>query len=280
MYLPTVPGEYTLTLTTIDDFNCPATDEVVITVHALPVVDAGDDVNLCPEGLIQLEATGAVEYTWDPSTGLSCDDCPNPDCTVNENTTYTVTGVDANGCINTDEIDVSVFSTLDIIVTATPNDTIDGFEGESTQLNVTGAEEYEWEPSTGLSDTHISNPIAQPEFTTTYYVTGTDENGCIDVDTIIIYVVGEIALPTAFSPNEDGINDVWAPIYSGSGEIEVYSIYNRWGQEVYTGNGSTPGWDGTWNGKEQEMGTYTVLIRGVSSANVPRVITGNFTLVR
>ena len=280
VYLPTVPGEYTLTLTTIDDFNCPATDEVVITVHALPVVDAGDDVNLCPEGLIQLEATGAVEYTWDPSTGLSCDDCPNPDCTVNENTTYTVTGVDANGCINTDEIDVSVFSTLDIIVTATPNDTIDGFEGESTQLNVTGAEEYEWEPSTGLSDTHISNPIAQPEFTTTYYVTGTDENGCIDVDTIIIYVVGEIALPTAFSPNEDGINDVWAPIYSGSGEIEVYSIYNRWGQEVYTGNGSTPGWDGTWNGKEQEMGTYTVLIRGVSSANVPRVITGNFTLVR
>ena len=169
---------------------------------------------------------------------------------------------------------------MDIIVTATPNDTIDGFEGESTQLNVTGAVEYEWEPSTGLSDTHIANPIAQPEFTTTYYVTGTDENGCIGVDSITIYVVGEIARPTACSPNEDGINDVWAPIYSGSGEIEVYSIYNRWGQEVYTGNGSTPGWDGTWNGKEQEMGTYTVLIRGVSSTNVPRVITGNFILVR
>ncbi|MBK7035919.1 MAG: gliding motility-associated C-terminal domain-containing protein [Chitinophagales bacterium] len=275
---PTTTTTYTLTAFT--QHGCSDTDEMVVTVNPLPNIDAGADTELCPEGSVQLQAEGGIEYTWEPSTGLSCDDCPDPICTVDDNTTYTVTGVDANGCINTDEVDVSVFSSLVITATASPNDTIDGFEGESTQLNVTGAVEYEWEPSTGLSDTHIANPIAQPEFTTTYYVTGTDENGCIGVDSITIYVVGEIALPTAFSPNEDGINDVWAPIYSGSGEIEVYSIYNRWGQEVYTGNGSTPGWDGTWNGKEQEMGTYTVLIRGVSSTNVPRVITGNFILVR
>ncbi len=279
-FLPVSSGSYTLTLNTIDTWNCPSTDDVVITVNALPVVDAGDDQNLCPEGSIQLLATGAVDYIWAPSTGLSCTNCPDPICTVNDNTTYTVTGTDANGCINTDEIEISVFSTLDIIVTAVPNDTIDGFEGENTQLFVTGAVDYTWTPSTGLSAVNIANPFAQPETTTTYIVTGIDDNGCIDVDTITIYVVGEIHLPTAFSPNGDGINDIWAPIYSGSGVIEEYNIYNRWGQIVYSGNGNTGGWDGKLDGNEQEMGTFTVLVRGVSSANVPRIITGNFILVR
>lgn len=281
VYLPTIPGVYTLTLTTIDDFNCPATDEVIITVHALPEVNAGDDVNLCPEGSIQLEATGAVEYTWDPSTELSCDDCPDPDCTVNENTTYTVTGVDANGCINTDEIEVSVYSTLDITVTADPS-TIDVYMDESSQLEATGAEDYTWTPSNGLSSTTISNPIAQPDDTTTYIVTGVDENGCIDIDTITLNVIGElvIGLPTAFSPNGDGINDFWTPMYSGSGFLDSYLIYNRWGQLVYQGDAASQGWNGEFEAELQPIGTFTVIIKAHTTKDEAKFITGNFTLVR
>jgi len=278
---PDADGEYTYTLTTYDIYNCPAEDEVTITVNPLPVVDAGDDMDLCPEGEIQLEATGAVTYTWTPSTGLSCDDCPDPQCTVNDNTTYTVTGIDANGCINTDEIDVSVFSTLDITVTATPP-TIDIYLGQTSQLEAEGAVSYVWSPSTGLSATNIFNPIANPTDTTTYFVTGTDANGCIDVDTITVNVIGElvIGVPTAFSPNGDGINDTWAPEYSGSGFLDTYVIYNRYGQVVYEGGPTTKGWDGKFEGEEQGIGTFTVIIKAHTTKDEPQFITGNFILVK
>lgn len=277
----TVAGTYTYTLTTYDIYNCPATDEITVIVHPLPVVDAGEDVDLCPEGSIQLEATGAVDYEWSPSTGLSCTDCPDPICTVNDNTTYTVTGTDEFGCVNTDQVDVSVFSTLDILVTADPS-TIDSYLGETSQLEATGAESYTWTPAFGLSGTDIPNPIAAPKDTTTYIVTGVDANGCTDIDTITINVIGEltVGIPTAFSPNGDGHNDTWAPQYSGSGFIQSYMIYNRYGELVYSGDGTSPGWNGEFNGKAQGIGTFVVVIKAYTSLNEERFSNGNFTLVR
>lgn len=279
--LPTEAGTYTYTLTTYDIYNCPATDDITVLVRPLPVVDAGDDVDLCPEGDVQLEATGAETYTWSPSAGLSCDDCPDPVCTVNDNTTYTVTGIDEFGCINTDDIDVSVFSTLDITVTATPP-TIDSYLGETSQLLAEGAETYTWTPSVGLSATNIPNPIANPADTTTYYVTGIDENGCTDIDTITVNVIGEltIGVPNAFSPNGDGINDYWKPVYSGSGELENYLVFNRWGELVYEGTADSKGWDGKIDNEDQGIGTYTVVINAHTSLNEKRMVTGNFILVR
>lgn len=271
----------TYILTAISQHGCTNTDEMELTVNPLPIVDAGADQNLCPEGEIQLEASGAVTYSWSPSTGLSCDDCPDPICTVDDNTTYTVTGTDANGCINTDEIDISIFSTLDITVTADPS-TIDIYQGQTSQLDATGAESYIWTPSVGLSATNIPNPIANPTDTTTYYVTGIDENGCIDVDTITVNVIGElvIGLPTAFSPNGDGVNDFWAPEYSGSGFLDSYLIYNRWGELVYQGTAASKGWDGTVKDEPQGIGTFTVVIQAHTTKNENKLIPGNFILVR
>lgn len=271
----------TYTLTAFSQHGCPGTDNMVVTVNPLPDVNAGVDENLCPEGAITLNASGAVDYVWAPSTGLSCTDCPDPECTVDVTTTYTVTGTDANGCVNTDAMTVSVFTTLDITVTADPG-TIDVYQGETAQMNATGADSYVWTPATGLSATNIPDPIASPADTTTYIVTGTDENGCVDIDTITLNVIGElvIGLPTAFSPNGDGINDVWMPMYSGSGFLDSYMIYNRWGQLVYSGTADTPGWDGKIENKDQNIDTYTVVIKAHTTKDEPKFITGNFTLVR
>ncbi|MEZ5013464.1 MAG: gliding motility-associated C-terminal domain-containing protein [Chitinophagales bacterium] len=271
----------TYTLTVYNEHGCIDMDQMTLTVNPLPDVNAGPDADLCPEGVITLNATGAVDYTWSPSTELSCDDCPDPDCTVNTTTTYTVTGTDANGCVNTDEVEVSVFSTLDIIVTATPP-TIDVYLGETCQLEATGAVTYTWTPSTGLSDPNISNPIAQPGDTMTYFVLGVDANGCTDIDTITVNVIGElvIGIPTAFSPDGNGLNDNWAPQYSGSGFLDSYIIYNRWGEVVYEGTAGTPGWNGEVDGKAQPMATYTVIIKAHTSLGEERFLTGNFVLVR
>ncbi len=271
----------TYTLTAYTQHGCFDVDNVIISVIPPPIVSAGEDGLLCPEGSIQLHASGASEYTWEPSTGLSCNDCPDPICTVDAYTVYTVTGTDDIGCFNTDEVIVDLYPPLNIVATEDPS-TIDVYQGETSQLNATGADTYSWTPPTGLTATNIPNPVANPSDTTVYYVTGTDENGCIAIDSIIINVIGEliIGVPTAFSPNGDGINDLWTPMYSGSGFLDSYLIYNRWGQLVYTGNASSIGWNGEFEGKPQVIDTYTVVIKAHTTKEEQKFIAGNFTLVR
>lgn len=100
-FTPTEAGTFTYTVTaTISD--CSATDQVTITVNPLPEVDAGDDQEICDGGSVTLTASGAETYTWD--NGVVDGEAFSP----TETTTYTVIGIDANGCENTDEITVTV----------------------------------------------------------------------------------------------------------------------------------------------------------------------------
>lgn len=273
----------TYTLTTTDIYGCPATDAVTITVNPLPDVDAGADQEFCIDGTITLDASGAVEYEWSPTDGLSDPNIANPDCTVDVETEYTVTGTDENGCINTDQVNVSVNFLPEVTAIANPY-TIDVFLGETTTLDVTtGGVIFSWSPTTGLSNPNIQNPVVSgiPD-TTIYTVTVTDINGCVNIDTVKVNAIGElvIGLPTGFTPNGDGINDTYAPNVDGSGDLEYFAIYNRWGQMVFESYSSAIGWDGTFNGESSEMGSYVVVCTARTSLDEQRSFQGYFTLIR
>ena len=273
----------TYTLTTTDIYGCPATDEVTITVNPLPDVTAGPDQEFCVDGVITLEAGGAVTYEWSPADGLSDPNVQNPECTVDEETTYTVTGTDANGCINTDEVNVSVNFLPDVNAVASPY-TIDVFLGQTSTLDVTtGGVIFVWSPTTGLSDPSSQNPVVSgiPD-TIIYTVTVTDANGCVNFDTVKVNAIGElvVGLPTAFSPNGDGINDTYAPVVDGSGDLNYFAIYNRWGELVFESSSAFDGWDGQYNGKEADLGTYVVIARANTSLGEERTYQGYFTLVK
>jgi gliding motility-associated-like protein len=116
--------------------------------------------------------------------------------------------------------------------------------------------------------TDPNSPIVevQPGDTTTYYVTVTDANGCTNTDSVTVNVIGdyEVYLPTAFSPNGDGINDTYAPIIIGISALRQlidYSIYNRWGEQVFFSKDRFNGWDGRIGGTDQEIGTYIIVVR-------------------
>jgi gliding motility-associated-like protein len=271
----------TYTLTTFDIWGCPETDEITVTVNPLPNVDAGPDVSICVDGQVAFEASGAVVYEWSPSDGLSSTSGPNPVCTVDDETTYTVTGTDENGCINTDEITVSVNYLPDVTATADPI-FIDTYVGETSQLNASGAETYVWTPETGLSNPNIANPTASPQDTTVYIVAGTDQYGCVNYDTITLYAIGELSidLPNAFTPNGDGINDYYFPIVQGSGDLLDFSIYNRWGQLVHKATLESDGWDGKQNGKDAEVGSYIIIVNAATSTGESRYKEAYFILVR
>jgi gliding motility-associated-like protein len=268
---------YTLTVTNIH--GCDTSDEITITVNPLPVVSAGDDLSICQEGQGQLSATGAVEYSWSPGTGLSCSDCPDPITTVDDDITYIVTGTDENGCINVDEVFVAVDLTPP--VDAGPDATINIVLGETAILDPTGGVTYVWSPAEGLSCTDCENPVAQPQDTTTYYVLVTDANGCQNIDSVTIYVIGiySVDLPTAFSPNGDGFNDTYFPLITGYGDLDHYTIYNRWGEVVFESDDTSIGWDGTYKNKEQVVGTYVVVVYSTVQSQV-QIQQENFVLVR
>jgi gliding motility-associated-like protein len=121
---------------------------------------------------------------------------------------------------------------------------------------------YQWTPSTGLNDTTIEDPVASPSVTTRYTLVVIDENHCEASGSIQVTVSGraKIQVPNAFSPNGDGINDVWVitnlSIYPGA----TLDVYNRYGQLVFHTQNYNKPWDGTYNGKPLPVGTYYYII--------------------
>ncbi|MBK7226244.1 MAG: gliding motility-associated C-terminal domain-containing protein, partial [Saprospiraceae bacterium] len=126
-------------------------------------------------------------------------------------------------------------------------------EGSSVTLTSTyspNAKTFRWSPSQELSCTDCSNPICTSSNDRVYYLEVSDENGCISSDSIQVLVKkksGEYFFPNAFSPNADGLNDLWIPVAS-SAQLNLISlhIYSRWGEQVYSCTSSCKGWDGKW----------------------------------
>ncbi len=102
-------GTYTLTVT--DAIGCTASWDTVVAILPLPLVSAGADASVCPDGTLQLSATGAQTYQWSPAIGLDDASTAAPTFTAGTTTTFTVTGTDANGCIATDDVMVTVLTT-------------------------------------------------------------------------------------------------------------------------------------------------------------------------
>lgn len=157
--------------------------------------------------------------------------------------------------------------------------------GDSVQLNVSGAAYYIWTPQNGtLSDHYIYNPIAKPrDSITTYKVYGMNEWACRDSATITIRVFydEDEFIPNAFTPNGDGKNDIFRIGKMQYKKLIDFTIYNRWGQEVYH-NPFDPnaGWDGTSWGIPQDMGVYYYSIMIETAGGKVKQYKGDVTLIR
>jgi gliding motility-associated-like protein len=180
---PTSTTSYYI-ITGVDSNGCSNSDTITVIVNPLPTVSAGADKNLCIGSSLSLTATGASTYSWGPSTGLSCTGCSNPTASPTSTTTYVVTGTDAKGCKNKDTVVVNIKPLP--AVSAGSDEII--CTGNSVSLRATGASSYSWSPTTGLSCSSCASPSATPTATTNYVVTGTDSNGCRNVDTVNIKV--------------------------------------------------------------------------------------------
>lgn len=236
-------------------------DSIKITVDK-PAIVSSPDQQICSGKSIQLNTTGGNSYSWTPGSGLSSTSIPNPVASPHTTTKYYVTGTNSNNCTGNDSVLITV-NNLPTIEVSKSGDISCASTG--SLLSATGAFQYSWSPSTGLSNAAISNPVATPADTTSYIVTGTDANGCMNTGTITVNVTTAgkslYLMPTAFTPNGDGINDCYGINYWSTINQLDFSIYNRWGQRVF--HTSNPGecWNGYFKGELQDAAVYVYVVK-------------------
>lgn len=212
-------------------------------------------------------------------TTFSCIDCAAPIATPTETTIYSVSIADENNCADTLSAAITV-NQLPLVI-ATPNDTTVKY-GTDLQLTASGASYYTWFPASQVNYPNSPAPVATIKETVVLFVTGIDENGCRNIDSIKINVDYKdiLTLPTAFSPNGDGKNDIFKLGSINFQKLQEFRVFNRWGQEIFSTTDPIKGWDGSYNGQPQDMGVYHFVIRLANPDGNMEVYKGDVTLVR
>lgn len=279
-------GTYTVSLTASNGVGAGNTATVNITV----VVCAGPNAaftpsatGLCVGDCITFSntSTGASSYSWTFSGGTPASSTAQNPGTVCYSTpgTYAVTLIASSGG-NSDTLVTTITVGSLPTITASADTLID--LGQSVQLFATGSGggTYLWTPSSGLSCTACQNPIATPSNTTSYIVYYT-ENGCTVSDTVVVSVtlIEGIGVPTAFSPNGSGLNDQLFVLGQGITKMK-FTVYNRYGQQVFISESQQEGWDGTHNGKPVNTGVFVWYLDYTLVSGASGTLKGNVTLIR
>jgi gliding motility-associated-like protein len=141
---------------------------------------------------------------------------------------------------------------------------------------------YKWLPAQ-LFDYDYNTPVVKVHADKSAMVTleVTNEYGCTSMDSVMLNTKPccELYLPSAFSPNGDGKNDLFRILNPGRHKLESLKVYNRYGQEVFTTSVETDGWNGSYNGVAQEIGTYQYMVK-YKCDDKDTYIKGEVTLVR
>lgn len=334
---------------------CYGYDSVTITVHPLPVANAGRDTIVCHGDTVQLNATGGINYYWTPSAGLSSNVIPNPVTAVTVSVTYSVTVTDINQCKNIDSVHIEVVppligiigndtvicsgtsaqlmagggsfyqwspaeslsdagsamplaspaqSTVFMVIVSdgicyqdtlqvsvfvsepfiNAGDDVSVVAGSAYQLNATGsAGSYAWSPATYLSCTECPDPVATPLSTITYTVSVTDTTGCMADDEITLTAgcdAAEIFIPNAFTPDNNGHNDILFVRSTGLITVNYFRVFDRWGKIIFESSDINSGWDGTFNNQLMPAGVYLYTLKATCGNNDVIEKQGNVTLIK
>ena len=265
--------------------SCLASSQVTVTTIPYPQANAGPDTTICYNTTAQLHALiNGNGFTWLPAGTLSNRNSLLPVARPSITTTYVLLAYDTKGCPKPGS-DTVVVKVLPDIQAFAGRDTV-AVTGQPLQLRATGGISYLWSPATHLSSPTIANPVAvftQPAEAIQYKVSVFNEAGCVDEAfvTVKVFKTGPaIFVPTAFTPNGDGHNDVLRPIAAGIKQFDYFRVYNRWGQLVFATTASGLGWDGTIAGASPATGTYVWMVKAIDYTGKAYFGKGTVVLIR
>jgi len=270
----------TYTATVIDENYCYRRDTALLIVSQRhPYFESTFDTSVCLGNSVILNVTGGASYKWYPVKGLSCDTCANTTVTIDTTTTFNIGVYDQYSCGDT--LQATVIINYAPVVVVSPKDTLAMFNSP-VQLNAyaPGARFYLWSPAAGLDNPTVPNPVAIPDSNMIYIVTVVDTNHCSTNDSVIVRIFERgVEIPSAFTPNGDGKNDVFRVANLTTQHVAEFRVFNRWGQQVYAAENNA-GWDGRFNNVEQPIGSYNYFIRVTFHDGSLQTFTGSVTLLR
>ncbi|HYJ64167.1 MAG TPA: gliding motility-associated C-terminal domain-containing protein [Parafilimonas sp.] len=193
-----------------------------------------------------------------------------------------ITVKDSSGCTSSANISIPLKDNSKLFAGNDTNAVINyPLQLNAIDINNSGFIHYTWSPPTGLNDPAIANPVATLNNNTTYTVTASNAIGCKASDVIKIeaYIGPEIYVPTAFTPNHDGLNDKLNPIPVGIKKFLFFEIYSRWGEMVFYTTNANKAWDGTIQGVKIIQGTYVWFAQGYDVAGKLVKRKGTVTLI-
>jgi gliding motility-associated-like protein len=260
----TTPGTVNLTVT--DANGCVGSQQTVVTEQAYLVPSITGSTDFCEGNTASIAAeTGYTSYVW--TTGNT-----NNQINIDEGGVYTVTVSDASGCTGTSVITVTMHPSPDPSISGN----LSFAETSSTVLSAVGGNynSYAWSSGSTEASIEVNNGGI-------YIVAVTDANGCTGSAAAIVTEksVFDVLIPNAFSPNNDGVNDVFRIVGLHIQSVKIL-ITDRWGQEVYNSTDTKQGWDGTTNGIEREMDVYAYTVWVKLDNGREKMYHGNVTLIR
>lgn len=220
---------------------CNSKDTVVVTVSALPLVEAGTNTAICVGGSVQLNGSAEGTFAWMNEVSLSATDILNPSATPTADTWYYLEAINTAGCEQVDSVFVGVDATLQLSVS---NDTSICI-GTSIQLTAVGATDYLWNQPALLDDATLSNPIANVSQTTEFIVTASNSGNCSTQDTVRVTVydapIVAISAGGTFCENEgieifvSGVESVsWSPVNGLDDPNSLTTLANPTATTIYT----------------------------------------------
>ncbi|MEO6490285.1 MAG: choice-of-anchor L domain-containing protein [Ferruginibacter sp.] len=250
----------------------------VVTVSVSPPPDLGPnkDLNICSGAsgdLTLLYNTSGISSTWTYGQVSISDPA-----TVTFPGIYQLIAINAAGCADT--VRVNLLVQPPVIAFAGPDN--DAEYNIPYQLNGSGGVQYQWSPATGLNDAHSTSPTATLTHDQTFILLATNEWGCSGFDTVKLRVLRgpTFYVPTAFTPNGDGLNDVFRATSIGIASVDFFMIFNRYGELIFETKDPEKGWDGKYKGKQQDPASYVWCIKGTDRTGQVKTMKGNVLLIR
>lgn len=276
-------------LRSVTSKGCVALDSVrVSVVKPTKVIAAADTASICIGDGIKLRASGTAVYSWSPATALSASNVPDPLARPVVSTAYVVEGRDRFNCFVTyDTVFVRV-NALPAVDAGRDTTLMAGYPLQLRPIYSQDVVKVKWEPGIFLSCADCKNPIVTPSYAATYTIFVYNQAGCVSKDVINILATctkENLFIPNTFSPNGDGMNDVFFPRGRGIEKIRAFRVFNRWGQlihlkENFFANDQSAGWKGRYYSGDAPPDVYVYMLDVVCENGNIITLKGDITLLR
>ncbi|MEP6595637.1 MAG: gliding motility-associated C-terminal domain-containing protein [Ginsengibacter sp.] len=251
-------GKYFLKITSLE--GCVNTDSTTVQILPAPLINAGNDADICEGESITLSGfSNVIKYEWRPTQGLSDHHSLNPIASPAATIVYIISG-DNGTCQKSDSVTIRINKKP--VANAGPDKVI--VQGMTTTLNgTTTITEVSilWKPALNISSATTLTPSVNPVINTIYTLSLSSNIGCgTSTDSVFVKVFAKLFIPNAFTPNKDGLNDTWKIEPLEAYPEAVLKVFNRFGQMIFINSVVNKSWDGKYKSVLQSTGPYPYII--------------------